>query len=56
MKTFSLDPSIPKFFDMEQLDVSRKVMTRLMRNYVEQVRAEPNRFIQERGGFSRLVN
>lgn len=44
-QTFSTTPAIPKNLDMEKIDVSRKVMNRLMINYVDQVRAEPNRFV-----------
>lgn len=55
-QTFSLDPSIPQNMDMEKLDVSRKVMNKLMINYVELVRSEPDRFIKERTAWDRLVN
>ena len=41
---------------MEKLDVSRKVMNKLMINYVEEVRTEPDRYVKERTAWERLVN
>ena len=40
---------------MEELDTTRKVMNKIMMNYIEQVRSEPNMYIKERSPFERLV-
>lgn len=41
--------------DVEGLDTARKVMNKIMINYVEQVRAEPNRYVKDRNACDRLV-
>lgn len=52
---FRVPPAIPQTMDIESLDTTRKVMNKIMINYIEQVRAEPNRFIKDRNACERLV-
>jgi hypothetical protein len=54
--TFRIEPPVPKNMDVEQLDTERKVMNKIMMNYVEQVKAEPNKFVQNRSAIDRLLN
>lgn len=56
MKAISLNAAIPPDLKIEELDNERKIMNKLMMRYVEQVRAEPSRYIRDRSPFERFKN
>lgn len=51
-----VEDAIPKNIELEKLDIIRKVMNKIMINYVEQVKSEPNKFVQDRPAIERLLN
>lgn len=49
-------PAVPIGLNIENLDITRRVMNKLMQRTVEQVRAEPKVYIKERTMIERLFN
>ena len=49
-------PAVPVGLNLENLDTSRRVMNKIMKRTVEQVRMEPKVFIKERTMVERLFN
>ena len=55
-KTFTINAAVPKNLKIEELDTERKIMNKLMMQYVEKVRLEPKKFIKLRSGYDRFCN
>lgn len=49
-------PQIPTHMDIDELEVQRKKMNKLMIKHVEQVRMKPEAYIRDRSWFERLLN
>ena len=55
-KTFSVNAAVPRNIEIEKLDTERKIMNKLMMQYVEKVRLEPRKYIKERSNWDRFFN
>jgi hypothetical protein len=55
-RTFNLTPAIPTNIDLGELDTQRKIMNKIMINYIEQVRSDSKRYVKERSAMDRLVD
>jgi len=52
----SSGPALPNGLAMSELDQTKELMNKIMKKYIEQVRAEPTRYIREKGAVERLLN
>lgn len=55
-RALSSGPALPNGLPMSELDQTKELMNKIMKKYVEQVRAEPTRYIREKGALARLLN
>jgi hypothetical protein len=52
----SSGPALPNGLAMSDLDQTKELMNKIMKKYIEQVRAEPTRYIREKRALERLLN
>lgn len=55
-RTLHRSPAIPVGLNLEDLEISRRVMNKIMMQYVEQVRMNPSLYIRDRSWIQRLLN
>lgn len=55
-KFFSRENAIPKGLNIDKTETTKKIMNKLFMRCIEQVRAEPKKYIKERGFIDHLFN
>jgi len=55
-RAMSSGPALPNGLPMSDLDQTKELMNKIMKKYIEQVRAEPSQYIKEKGALNRLLN
>lgn len=55
-RAMSSGPALPPGLAMSELDQTKELMNKIMKKYIEQVRAEPTRYIREKRWYERLLN
>jgi hypothetical protein len=53
-RIISAGPAIPDKLPMSDLDSTKELMNKIMKKYIDQVRAEPKMYIKEKGPVERL--
>lgn len=48
-------PAIPANINISDLDLTKELMNKIMKKYIDQVRAEPKQFIKERSAIDKLL-
>lgn len=55
-RTISNNPAIPENINMTELDQTKELMNKIMKKYIDQVRAEPTTYIKDKTPIQRLFN
>lgn len=48
--------AIPRGMNLDDIEIQRKLMNKIMMKFVEQVRMEPSMYIRDRTWYERLLN
>ena len=51
-----MNAAVPRDIKIDNLDTERKIMNKLMMQYVENVRLEPKKYIKVRSNWDRFFN